>query len=112
MILGLGGADDEAIFSEIQLAGGRVAGCLSAFRQFLGPCDMLSYMVMMAPRLMELRRVMKPPASIYLHCDPSASHYLKMLMDAIFGPENFLNEIVWKRTSAHSGSKRWGPCTT
>ncbi len=102
------GADDEAIFSEIQLAGGRVADCLAAFRQFLGPCDMLSYMVMMAPRLMELRRVMKPTASIYLHCDPSASHYLKMLMDAIFGAENFRNEIVWQRTSSHNDSKKWG----
>lgn len=102
------GADDEAIFSEIQLAGGRVADCLAAFRQFLGPCDMLSYMVMMAPRLMELRRIMKPTASIYLHCDSSASHYLKMLMDAIFGPENYRNEIIWKRTGAHSDSATCG----
>ncbi len=103
------GQDDEAVFSEIQLAGGRVADCLGAFRLFLGPCDMLSYLVMMAPRLIELRRVMKPTASIYLHCDPSASHYLKMLMDAIFGPENFQSEIIWKRTSSHNRAKRWGP---
>lgn len=103
------GADDEAVFNEIQLGGGKVADCLGAFRLFLGACDMLSYLVMMAPRLIELRRVMKPTASIYLHCDPAASHYLKMLMDAIFGPENFQNEIAWKRTSAHSGTKRWGP---
>lgn len=102
------GQDDEAVFADIQLAGGRVADCLGAFRLFLGPCDMLSYLVMMAPRLIELRRVMKPTASIYLHCDPSASHYLKMLMDAIFGPENFQNEIVWKRTSAHSSAKKYG----
>jgi len=103
------GSDDEAVFADIQLAGGRVADCLGAFRLFLGRCDMLSYLVMMAPRLVELRRVMKSTASIYLHCDPSASHYLKMLMDAIFGPENFQSEIIWKRTSSHNRAKRWGP---
>jgi len=91
------GQDDEAVFTEIQIAGGRVADCLGAFRMFLGPCDMLAYLVMMAPRLVELHRVLKPTGSIYLHCDPSASHYLKMLMDAIFGPNNFLNEIIWQK---------------
>jgi len=101
--------DDESVYAEIVTAGGRVADCLQAFRKFLGTCDILAYLVMMAPRLVELRRVMKSTASIYLHCDPTASHYLKMLMDAVFGPRNFQNEIVWKRTSAHSGSKRWGP---
>ena len=101
--------ESEAVFAEMATTGGRVADCLLAFRTFLGECDMLAYLVMMAPRLVELRRVMKPTASIYLHCDPSASHYLKMLMDAVFGPANFLNEVIWKRTSAHSGSKRWGP---
>src|SRR4030042_7005465 len=74
----------------------------------MGPCDMLAYLVMMAPRLAELRRVMNPTASIYLHCDPTASHYLKMLMDAVFKPQNFQNEIIWKRTSAHSSAKRYG----
>jgi site-specific DNA-methyltransferase (adenine-specific) len=68
---------------------------------------MLAYLAMMAPRLVELRRVLKRTGSIYLHCDPTASHYLKMLLDAVFGPMNFLNEIVWKRTSAHSAAKRW-----
>ncbi|MCX5800894.1 MAG: DNA methyltransferase [Candidatus Eisenbacteria bacterium] len=101
--------EDEAVFTELVTAGGRVADVMQAFRAFLGPCDMLAYLVMMAPRLVELRRVMKATASIYLHCDPAASHYLKMLMDAVFRPQDFLNEIVWKRTSAHSGSKRWGP---
>jgi DNA modification methylase len=92
--------EDEAIFADLVTNGGKVADCLQAFRTFLGPCDMLAYLVMMAPRLAELRRAMKPTGSIYLHCDPAASHYLKMLMDAIFGPEHFVNEIVWKRTSA------------
>ncbi|MBU4496090.1 MAG: restriction endonuclease [Acidobacteria bacterium] len=101
--------DDEAIFAELVMKGGKVADCLQAFRTFMGPCDMLAYLVMMAPRLVELRRAMKPTASIYLHCDPAASHYLKMLMDAAMGPDNFRNEIIWKRTSSHNRAKRWGP---
>lgn len=64
---------------------------------------------MMAVRLVALRNVLKPSGSIYLHCDPTASHYLKMLMDATFGPQQFRNEIIWKRTSAHSSAKRYGP---
>jgi site-specific DNA-methyltransferase (adenine-specific) len=92
--------ESESVFAEIVTAGGRVADCLQAFRTFLGECDLLAYLVMMAPRLVELRRVMKPTASIYLHCDPTASHYLKMLMDAVFGPENFKNEIIWPRLTA------------
>lgn len=102
-------AKGEEVYAEIVTAGGKTADCLQAFRTFLGPCDMLAYLVMMAPRLVELRRVLKPTGSIYLHCDPTASHYLKMLMDAVFGGTNFKNDISWKRTSAHSGSKRWGP---
>jgi hypothetical protein len=82
---------------------------MQAFRTFLGESDMLAYLSMMAPRLIELRRVLKSTGSIYLHCDPSASHYLKMLMDAVLGPEQFRNEVVWKRTSAHSSAKRYGP---
>ncbi|MGB9004937.1 MAG: site-specific DNA-methyltransferase, partial [Candidatus Aminicenantales bacterium] len=92
--------DDEAIYADLVTKGGKVSDCLQAFRTFLGPCDMLAYLVMMAPRLAELRRVMKPTGSIYLHCDPAASHYLKMLMDGVFGPERFINEIVWRRTNA------------
>jgi len=86
---------------------GGVSQALQAFRTFLGESDMLAYLAMMAPRLLELRRVMKPKASIYLHCDPTASHYLKMLMDAVFAPENFRNEIVWKRHNARSTEGRW-----
>ena len=103
--------DEEAAraFEEVVEAGGKTSQAMQAFRTFLGESDMMAYLAMMAPRLMELRRVMKPSASIYLHCDPSASHYLKMLMDAVFGPAEFRNEIVWKRTSAHSSAKRYGP---
>lgn len=93
-------------------AGGSVADVLLAFERFLGTNDMLAYLAMMAPRLMELRRVLKPTGSLYLHCDPTASHYLKLLLDAVFGPENFRNEIIWKRGSAHSdarqGSRQFG----
>ncbi len=92
--------EDEDVFAEIVTGGGKVADVLQAFRTFLGPCDLLAYLVMMAPRLVELRRVMKSTASIYLHCDPAASHYLKLLMDAIFTPKMFGNEIVWQRTNA------------
>ncbi len=81
---------------------------VAAFRQFVGRNAMMAYLVMMAPRLVELRRVLKPTGSIYLHCDPTASHYLKLLMDSVFGVKNFKNEIVWKRTSAHSDSKALG----
>jgi adenine specific DNA methylase Mod len=95
-------------YAEVVESGEKVSLVMQSFRTFLGESDMLAYLSMMAPRLVELRRVMKPTGSIYLHCDPTASHYLKMLMDAVFGPENFRNEIVWKRTTAHSDSKRAG----
>ena len=96
-------------FEETVEAGGRVSQAMQAFRTFLGDTDMLAYLAMMAPRLVELRRVLKPSGSLYLHCDPTASHYLKMLLDAVFGPQQFRNEIIWKRTSAHSSAKRYGP---
>lgn len=70
--------------------------------------DMRAYLVMMCVRLLELRRVLKDTGSIYLHCDPTASHYLKLMMDAMFGAETFQNEVVWKRTSAHSDPRRYG----
>ncbi|MFW5867712.1 MAG: DNA methyltransferase, partial [Armatimonadota bacterium] len=73
----------------------RVSETLRAFRRMLGDTDMMAYIANMAPRLMELRRVLKPTGSIYLHCDPTASHYLKVLMDAIFGAKSFLNDISW-----------------
>jgi DNA modification methylase len=79
---------------------------MQAFRLFLGESDMLAYLAMMAPRLVELRRVLRDTGSLYLHCDPTASHYLKMLLDAVFGPQQFRSEIVWKRSSAHSDTKQ------
>lgn len=82
---------------------------ISAFRQFVGQNALMAYLVMMAPRLVELHRVLKPTGSLYLHCDPTAGHYLKILLDAVFGKDNFRNEIVWRRTGSHNQSRRFGP---
>ena len=94
-------------YDEVVSKGDDVGRLLQAFVQALGHNDVTAYLTMMAPRLVELRRVMKPAASIYLHCDPTASHYLKVLMDAVFGPQNFRNEIIWKRTSSHSDARHY-----
>lgn len=103
--------DQEAAraFEEVVEVGEDVSNTMRAFRTILPESNMLAYLAMMAPRLIELRRAMKPKASIYLHCDSTASHYLKLLMDSIFGPENFRNELVWKRTAAKGDAKRKFP---
>jgi len=107
--------DDESAraYQEVVETGPeQVSKVMQAFRTFLDRNDMLAYLSMMAPRLVELRRALKPTGSIYLHCDPTASHYLKLLLDAIFNPWNFRNEAVWKRSDAHSdarqGAKHFG----
>ena len=87
----------------------RVSKMVAALREFVGTNQMMAYLVMMAARLVELHRVLKPTGSLYLHCDPTASHYLRVLLDTIFGPEHFLAEIIWKRTTAHSSAKRPSP---
>jgi site-specific DNA-methyltransferase (adenine-specific) len=79
-----------------------VGRMIGALREFVGANDVMAYLVMMTIRLIELRRVLKPTGSLYLHCDPTAGHYLKVVLDTIFGTRNFRNEIVWKRTTAHS----------
>ena len=81
---------------------------IAAFRQFIGQNAMMAYLTMMTPRLVELHRVLKSTGSLYLHCDPTASHYLKLLLDTIFGARNFRNEIVWRRANAHNDPKRYG----
>lgn len=89
-----------------------VARMLKALVDGLGHNDVTAYLTMMAPRLLQLQRVLKSTGTLYLHCDPTTGHYLKMLLDAAFDPRNFLNEIVWKRSSAHSdraqGAKHFG----
>ncbi|MDR1039506.1 MAG: restriction endonuclease [Deltaproteobacteria bacterium] len=82
---------------------------LAAFKSVEGERGMAPYCVMMAARILELRRVLKPTGSVYLHCDPTASHYLKTVMDVVFRRDNFRNEVIWKRTFAHGRAKRWGP---
>ncbi len=96
-------------FDLVQAAPAQVATAIKALMDLIGHNQMMAYLVMMAARLVELERVLKPTGSLYLHCDPTASHYLKILLDAIFGTENYRNHITWKRTSAHSSAKKWGP---
>jgi site-specific DNA-methyltransferase (adenine-specific) len=85
---------------------------LRSLQRFLNTSDMMAYLAMMSVRLVELRRVLKPNGSLYLHCDPTACHYLKILLDAVFGGQGFVNHITWKRSHAHSdgkqGSKHYG----
>ena len=83
-----------------------VGKLISALHDAIGNNDVMAYLVMMTARLIELHRVLKPTGSLYLHCDPTASHYLKIVLDQIFGPTNFRNEVVWKRTTSHgTGNK-------
>ncbi len=97
----------EAAFQDVLRSGnGAAAEMLRAMRGFLGENDMMAYLAMMAVRLIELHRVLKPTGSLYLHCDPTASHYLKILLDAVFGATNFRNEIVWK--TAHTVKAKLG----
>ncbi|MBP6965776.1 MAG: site-specific DNA-methyltransferase [Armatimonadetes bacterium] len=81
---------------------------MESLYRILGTSEMMAYLLMMAPRLLELHRVLKPTGSLYLHCDPTASHYLKILLDVVFLPVNFRNEVIWKRTSAHNSANRYG----
>lgn len=101
----------EAQFIDLMNGGlpNRVADALNAMRTLLTENDAMAYLVNMAPRLVELHRVLKGTGMMYLHCDPTMSHYLKVLLDAIFGPERFVGEVIWKRTSAHNRVTRFGP---
>jgi site-specific DNA-methyltransferase (adenine-specific) len=86
-----------------------VSKLMYALREFLGENDMMAYLTMMAVRLLELHRVLKSTGSLYLHCDPTAAHYLKIVLDGVFGKENFRSEIVWRRTGSHNKAGRWAP---
>lgn len=98
-------AAEEAYRELVQDAPGDVGQMIGAMRSFVGTNQMMAYLVMMAIRLVELHRVLKPTGSLYLHCDPTASHYLKVILDTIFGVENFRNEITWKRTNTHNDAR-------
>ena len=96
----------EAAFHDVMTSGNTdVAELLRAMRGFLKENDMMAYLAMMAVRLIELHRVLKPTGSLYLHCDPTASHYLKLLLDGVFGPTHYNNEIIWRRYSRPKGSQ-------
>lgn len=95
-----GPAAEETYRELIGRGAANVSRMVSALYDFIGPSQMLAYLVMMAARLVELHQVLKPTGSLYLHCDPTASHYLKIILDIIFGHENFINEIVWMRTTS------------
>jgi DNA modification methylase len=97
-----------AAYQAVVEAGGQVSLAMQAFRTVLGESNMLAYLSMMAPRLVELRRCLKPTGNIYLHCDPTASHFLKILMDAVFSVRNYRNEIVWRRTTGRKSEKQFG----
>lgn len=99
-------AGAEETYADIVTRGDKVSDALEAFRKFLGPCDMLAYLVSMAPRLVECRRVLKESGSMYLHCDPGVAHYLKIVLDAVFGPDRFVNQVTWKRTHSHGNVGR------
>jgi len=103
------GETAEATYDDLIVeAPHKVATAIEALMNLIERNQMMAYLVMMTARLVELHRVLKPTGSLYLHCDPTASHYLKIVLDAIFGPENFRNEITWQRTGAHDlGAKQW-----
>lgn len=103
-----GPAAEETFHEIVRGAPPRVIEMIAALRNFIGSNQMMAYLVMMTARLVELHRVLKPTGSLYLHCDPTASHYLKIILDTIFGFEFFQNEIIWKRTSAHNDPKKYG----
>lgn len=99
----------DAQYRELTRSSSRVADVVGALHRLLGPSDMLAYLVMMAARLAELHRALKQTGSLYLHCDPTASHYLKVLLDGIFGAQNFRNEVIWRRTNAHNVKSKMFP---
>ena len=110
------GDSAEHAFDEVMKSGNTdAAELLRAMRSFLKENDMMAYLTMLPVRLLELHRVLKETGSLYLHCDPTAAHYLKLLLDSIFGLAQFRNEIIWKRNSAHSdtkqGAKHYGRLT-
>ena len=87
--------ESESMYDEILRTNERIASTIAGMRSALGASDIMAYLVMMTGRIVEMHRILKPTGSLYLHCDPTASHYLKMVLDVVFGPENFRNEVVW-----------------
>ncbi|WP_017962931.1 site-specific DNA-methyltransferase [Rhizobium leguminosarum] len=93
-------------YEDVMRSSGDVALALKGLKSWIGQNDMMAYLAMMTARLLELRDILKPTGSLYLHCDPNASHYLKIILDALFGPSGFRSEISWRRQSAHNDAKQ------
>lgn len=106
--VGYVGETAEQSFDDVMAGGGDLAIFLKALRNGLNQSPMMAYLAMMAARIKELHRSLKTTGSLYLHCDPTVVHYIKIILDSVFGSQNFLNEIIWKRTGAHSAANRWG----
>ena len=102
---------EQAYHELVETAPPLLVETIKSFRGFLTETNLMAYLVMMGLRLVELHRVLKPTGSFYLHCDPTASHYLKIILDQIFGVENFRNEVIWKRFNFHADAKRYGRIT-
>ena len=105
-IPGLELEEAEFCLDQCLAAGGRIASIMKALNSALQRSDTMAYLAMMGARLILIHRALKPTGSLYLHCDPTASHYLKVILDAIFGPVNYRSEINWRRTSAHNDAKQ------
>jgi site-specific DNA-methyltransferase (adenine-specific) len=104
-----GPAADNALLDLPSYGNHNLVVLMEAMKTAIGKNPMMAYLAMMGVRLVELHRKLLPTGSLYLHCDPTASHYLKLVLDAVFGPENWLNEIIWRRTGSHNNAKRFGP---
>ncbi len=103
------GPPTDAALAAVIASGSPAAGILTSLNNYMQKSDLMAYLTMMAVRLIELHKTLKSTGSLYLHCDSSASHYLKIILDSIFGAEAFRNEIVWRRTGSHNSAKRYGP---
>jgi len=99
--------DSTRTLNDLYKINGELGELVDLLVRRLGHNDLSAYIVMMSVRLIELHRILKPTGSLYLHCDPTASHYLKIILDVIFSSQNFRNEIIWKRTSSHSDAKKY-----
>ena len=100
--------ETEQVLSDIILQNSKLTPFISSLVDSLGRNSLMAYLIMMLIRIIEFKRILKDTGSLYLHCDPTACHYLKVILDLVFGINNFHNQIVWKRTSAHSSSLCWG----
>ena len=101
-------ARHDEVYEHLLAQGGSIGRAIEALYLLLGKCGMLAYLLFMTERLIQMHRILKQTGSLYLHCDPTASHYLKIILDAVFGAAMFKNEVVWRRSTAHNDAKRFG----